>query len=193
MKIHPNSRPLRVALLGACMVTTVAGADPAWIGEARSVATSVPPRLLEVLKAEIDKGGPEGAIAACRDEAPKLARAASERTGWQVRRVSLKNRNPRAVPDAWEAAVLQDFDRRAAAGENPMTLERAEEVTENGQTVRRYMRALPVQELCVSCHGPADQLKPAVTATLKALYPDDRGIGYSVGQIRGAMTIRRAP
>lgn len=181
------------ALAAATATQAQAPAEPPWVGDARQVATSVPPKLLEVLKAEIDKGGPEGAIAACRDEAPKLARAASERTGWQVRRVSLKNRNPKAVPDAWEVAALQDFDRRAAAGESPMTLERAEEVTENGQTSRRYIRALPVQELCVACHGPVDRLSPAVVDRLKALYPDDRGTGYSVGQIRGAMTIRKSP
>lgn len=188
---RPPAQRLLVTLLCVVSAGAATAADPEWIAEARSVATSVPPKLLEVLKTEIDKGGPEGAIAVCRDEAPKLARAASERTGWQVRRVSLKNRNPKAVPDAWEAAALLDFDRRAAAGESPATLERAEVVTENGQASRRYIRALPVQELCVACHGPADRLSPAVGERLKALYPDDRGTGYSVGQIRGAVTIRR--
>lgn len=170
----------------------VAAADPSsWIGEARSVATSVPPKLLAVLKAEIDKGGPEGAIAVCSEIAPKLAAEASQATGWQVRRVSLRNRNPRAVPDDWERAVLQDFDRRAAAGENPATLERAEEVVVDGKTVWRYMRALPTQELCMNCHGMPDRLSEAVREQLRARYPADQAVGYSVGQIRGAMTIRK--
>lgn len=165
--------------------------DPAWTADARKVATSVPPKLLAVLKTEIDKGGPEGAIEVCRDKAPALAKAASEETGWAIRRVSLKNRNPKAVPDAWERAVLEDFDRRAAAGESPATLEKAELVSENGQQVRRYMRALPTQDLCLNCHGPVGQMKPAVVEKLKALYPDDKGTGYAVGQIRGAMTIKK--
>jgi hypothetical protein len=166
-------------------------ADPPWIDEARSVATSVPPKLLSILTAEIAKGGPEGAIAVCRDEAPKLAKAASETTGWKVRRVSLRNRNPKAVPDAWERATLEDFDRRAAAGANPASLERAEAVQEDGRTVWRYMRALPVQEFCLNCHGMPDRLSPAVKERLRELYPDDKGVGYSVGQIRGAMTISK--
>ncbi|WP_119353145.1 Tll0287-like domain-containing protein [Azohydromonas sediminis] len=170
----------------------VALADPAaWIGEAHSVATSVPPKLLAVLKAEIEKGGPEGAIAVCSEVAPKLAAEASQATGWQVRRVSLRNRNPRAVPDDWERAVLEDFDRRAAAGENPATLERAEEVVVDGKPVWRYMRALPTQELCLACHGPRERLGEGVRAQLGARYPADRAVGYSVGQIRGAMTIRK--
>ena len=166
-------------------------ADMSWVGEARGVSTSVPPKLLAVLQAEIAKGGPEGAIAACRDQAPQLARTASEQTGWTVRRVSLRNRNPKAVPDAWERAALEDFDRRAAAKESPATLERAEVVVENGQRVQRYMRALPTLELCTQCHGTADKLSPAVVARLKALYADDRATGYRVGEIRGAMTLRR--
>ena len=165
--------------------------EPAWVGDARGVATAVPPKLVAVLVAEIGKSGPEGAILMCRDTAPRMAKAASDESGWNVRRVSLRNRNPKAVPDAWERAALEDFDRRAAAGESPATLEKAEAVTEDGKLWYRYVRALPVQPLCVSCHGPADQLAPAVKERLKALYPDDRATGYKPGEIRGAITLRR--
>jgi hypothetical protein len=120
-----------------------------------------------------------------------MARAASEQTGWNVRRVSLRNRNPKAVPDPWERAVLEDFDRRAAAKESPATLEKAEITTLDGKVVQRYMRALPTLPLCTQCHGAADKLSPAVTAKLKALYPADRATGYAVGEIRGAMTLVR--
>ena len=166
-------------------------AEASWVADARKVSMSVPPKLLAVLQEEIARGGPEGAILVCRDQAPQLARAASLESGWTVRRVSLRNRNPKAVPDAWERAVLEDFDRRAAAGESPATLEKSEVVTDDGKQVRRYMRALPTQELCLNCHGPVDKMKPAVVEKLKALYPDDKGTGYAVGQIRGAMTIRK--
>jgi hypothetical protein len=53
------------------------------------------------------------------------------------------------------------------------------------------MRALPTQPLCLACHGDAASLSPAVSARLKELYPEDRAVGYTVGQIRGAMTIKR--
>jgi len=182
-----------VALLAGCASDAPAPkpADMGWVPEARNVATSTPPKLLAVLQEEIAKGGPESAIEVCRDKAPAMARAASEQSGWNVKRVSLRNRNPKAVPDAWERAALEDFDRRAAAKESPATLERAEVTIENGQAVQRYMRALPTMPLCTQCHGAADKLSPAVTAKLKALYPDDRAVGYAVGEIRGAMTLRR--
>ena len=125
-------------------------------------------------------------------KAPEMAKAASKATGWNIRRVGLRNRNPKAVPDAWERVALEDFDRRAAAGEAPATLEKAELVREGDRNVYRYMKALPVQELCVACHGPADRLSPAVKSELKARYPDDKATGYTPGQVRGAITIRKS-
>lgn len=168
-----------------------APADMSWLPQAREVAQNVPPRLLAVLQDEIARGGFEGAVQACRVKAPEMARAASEQTGWQIRRVSLRERNPRAVPDAWERTALEDFDRRAAAHEPPAGLERAEVVSEGGQTVRRYIRALPTMDLCLNCHGKPERLNPAVVARLKELYPNDRGVGYANGEIRGAITLRR--
>ncbi len=184
---------LRRWLLGALLVACpcLAAEEAALLEEARRVAAVLPPRLLAVLQQEIARGGFEGAITACRDTAPELAREASAESGWAIRRVSLRNRNPAALPDAWERAVLEDFDRRAAAGENPAALERGETIVEHDQPVYRYMRALPTQELCLACHGTAQRISPAVRAQLAELYPDDRATGYEVGDIRGALTLRR--
>lgn len=159
--------------------------------EARGVSSAIPPKLLNVLDEEIKKGGPEGAIGVCRDKAPAMAKAASEKSGWAIRRVSLKNRNPKAVPDAWEEAVLKDFDKRAAAGEKPTGLEKGEVVTMDGKQVYRYMKALPTQDLCLNCHGTPDRISPAVQAKLKELYPADKAVGYHAAEIRGAITIKK--
>lgn len=177
------------ALLAA--VVPANAADDAWVAEARTVAAAMPPKLLALLTDEIAKNGPEGAIEVCRDKAPQMAKAASEQSGWQIRRVSLRNRNPKAVPDAWEQAALAEFDRRAAAGDNPATLERAEVVTEGGQTVARYLRALPTQEMCLACHGTPDKVSAGVAERLQALYPNDHAVGYGKGQIRGAITLKK--
>ena len=180
----------KTALAAALLATLPAFADDL-LPEARKVASMVPPKLLAVLTVEMDKSGPEGAIGVCREKAPEMAKAASQQTGWAIRRVSLNNRNPKAVPDAWERAALEDFDRRAAAGESPATLEKGELVTEDGKKSYRYMKALPTVEVCTNCHGAQDKLSPAVKEKLAALYPHDKGVGYSAGQIRGAITIRK--
>lgn len=180
-----------MALLGCA---SAPAPDTAWQAEARQVASAVPPKLLAVLQTEIARGGPAGAVEVCRDKAPAMARVASEESGWAIRRVSLRNRNPKAVPDAWERTALEDFDRRAAAGEPPAQLERAEVVSDGSRRLQRYMRALPTQDLCTQCHGTPDRISPAVAAKLAQLYPQDRATGYQVGQIRGAITlVRPAP
>lgn len=159
--------------------------------EARNVASAIPPKLLNMLTEEIARNGPEGAISVCREKAPQMAKEASEKTGWNIRRVSLKNRNPKAVPDAWEQAVLADFDKRAATGEKPASLEKGELVVDGDTKTYRYMKALPTNELCMGCHGAPERLSPAVKSKLDELYPHDKATGYSPGQIRGAITLKR--
>lgn len=180
---------IAAAALIAPFATTLANAgDDPMLGEARKVAMTLPPKLLASLQEEIKKSGPEGAIPVCKDMAPKMAGEISQQTGWKIKRVSLKPRNEaRAIPDAWEQAALEDFDKRAAAGEPPAQLEKGEKVGNE----YRYVKALPVQPLCLSCHGPADQLSPAVKSVLGTHYPNDRATGYSVGQIRGAISVRK--
>ncbi|HEX8988340.1 MAG TPA: DUF3365 domain-containing protein [Rhodocyclaceae bacterium] len=157
----------------------------------RETAAKMPPKLLGVMQDEIAKGGPVGAISTCRDKAPAMAKSLSEATGMQIRRVSLKNRNPKAAPDAWEREMLEEFDRRAAAGENPATLEAAATVVEDGKPVRRYMKALPTQELCLMCHGTSDTIGQDVAGKLKELYPDDKAVGYHAKEVRGAITVKK--
>ena len=179
---------IAVALITPFATTLASANDNDLLGEARKVATTLPPKLLASLQEEIGKSGPEGAIPVCKDMAPKMADEIAAQTGWKIRRVSLKTRNDtRAIPDAWEKAALEDFDKRAAAGEPPAQLEKGEKIGNE----YRYVKALPVQPLCLSCHGPVEQLSPAVKSALEQHYPNDRATGYSVGQIRGAISVRK--
>lgn len=160
--------------------------------EARKVSAEFGQKLGGELKKSIEQGGPENAIGVCKDVAPAIASDVSRKRGWKVSRVSLKIRDPLlGLPDAWEQKVLADFDRRAASGEKPETLEFAEAVTEPAGRSLRYMKAIPTQELCLGCHGPADKLAEGLKKKLSEAYPHDKATGYSVGQVRGAFTIKK--
>jgi len=181
-----------ITLVCSALLAGTAQADEAkLLEEARALPGTMVPKLLEVLQDEIAKGGHANAISVCREKAPAMAKGLSEKTGWAIRRVSLKNRNPKATPDAWEAAVLQEFEQRLAAGQSPVTMDKSEVVEIDGKKVMRYMKALPTQELCMSCHGKENKVSPEVQAKLKELYPDDKATGYDVGQIRGAITAKK--
>jgi hypothetical protein len=104
----------------------------------------------------------------------------------------LRTRNPLlGTPDPWEQRVLEDFDRRAAAGDKPDAIEFGEVVSEPAGRYFRYLKAIPVTGLCVTCHGQRDQLSPFIQDQLRAEYPHDKAVGYTPGQLRGAVTVKR--
>ena len=186
-----NKSLVAAACLAAFSVSAIAQ-EGNLLPEVRQTAMSMPPKLLDVLDAEIKKNGHAEAMVVCREKAPAMAKALSEAKGMQIRRVSLKNRNPKAVPDAWERHVLETFEKRTAAGEKPGMLEASEITVVDGKRVMRYMKALPTQDLCLACHGTEDRLDKDVKAKLKELYPDDKAVGYSAAEIRGAITVKKA-
>lgn len=182
-----------LVLTAALAAAPVAAADTArMVDEGRQVSAAFMKALAGELQREMKAGGPVQAIGVCKDEAPQIASALSRQHGYKVSRVSLKTRNPvLGTPDAWEQKVLAEFDRKAAAGADPKTLEASEVVEEPTGRYFRYMKAIPVGDVCVACHGPADKVADAVKAKLAEEYPHDRALGYSVGQIRGAFTVKR--
>lgn len=141
------------------------------------------------LKAAMASGGPTHAIEVCQQIAPGIAANISKDTGWEVSRTSLRLRNPSNAPDLWEQRVLKEFEQRVAQGEDAKGIEHHEVVSSNGQRDFRYMKAIPTDEVCLTCHGK--NLAPAIAAKLKDLYPQDEATGFAVGDLRGAFTIRQ--
>jgi len=140
------------------------------------------------LKASMQTGGPVAAISVCKEAAPAIADDISGQTGWQVGRTSHRLRNPANKPDAYEAEILARFLEARKNGADPATLETHDVVTlANGSTAYHYMKAIPTQAACLTCHG-AD-LAPDVQAALALSYPDDEATGFREGDIRGAFTI----
>ncbi len=185
---------IRVFALGLVAIAPLAAAqtDSALEDGARKLAAQLQSALASRLLAEVKAGGPAAAINVCNTVAPSLAAEISRREGVRLTRVSLKTRNALlGTPDAWEQAVLKRFDERVAKGEKPEALEHAEIVTEPNGRYFRYMKALPVQALCVNCHGAPDALAPEVKAQLAKDYPFDQATGYREGQVRGAISLKR--
>jgi Protein of unknown function (DUF3365) len=154
--------------------------------QAMALANEFAGLLKPRLKQALAEGGPANAIGVCADVAPGIADTLSNQSGWTVKRVSLKSRNAsRAVPDSWERTVLQEFARRQAAGETPADIRLGKIV--GGQY--RYMQAQLVEPVCLVCHGR--NLAQEVTKTLQEYYPDDWATGYSLGEVRGAISLSK--
>lgn len=159
--------------------------------ESRKIIKEFASQLGGEMQKEMQANGPVAAIKVCRNVAPAIASEVSRKNGWNVGRKSLKTRNAAlGMPDAWEQKVLADFEKRMEK-ENPANMEFAEVVTEPQGKFYRYMKAIPVQDVCLKCHGTDETIPQNVKDALKAEYPHDKATGYTLGQIRGGFSIKR--
>lgn len=162
------------------------GGQAAKESEAKALISKFVSQMKPLLKSSIAERGPADAIDVCAVEAPLLADTIASESGWQVSRVSARPRNSsRGVPDAWERQVLETFDARQTAGELPNTINFGELV--DGEY--RYMQAQGVEPVCLLCHG--ETISTDVLEALQRHYPDDSATGYSVGEIRGAISLSK--
>ncbi len=183
---------MAVALVAASMGSAVAEDDVKQRMEAaRAAAADFQKALSGELQKAIAAGGLVNAVGVCNTAAPAIAARISAEWKMTVARTSLKLRQPRDRPDAWELAQLQSFEQRKAAGENAAALEVGEYAEKDGRRVFRYMKAIPTGEMCLGCHGTS--IVPAVAAKLKTLYPEDAATGFKIGDLRGAFTVTQMP
>lgn len=160
--------------------------DPATIKpELGSFATSLKGILMETLGNE----GPVAAISFCKEKAPQEAARFSERTGWKIRRTSLRLRNPANAPDEWERKQLETFQAEVAAGKPAESLAFGESLpaTDDQPARYRFAKAIPTLPECALCHG--SEIAPEINDILARDYPDDKATGFAVGDLRGIFSI----
>lgn len=158
------------------------------IKKARDAVTTVAERFRAELGSMIKASGPAGALGACQSASTDLPTAVGDETGFEISRTALKLRNPENAPDPWELDVLKNFQAKAAAGSEAAKLEFADVVvTPEGDKLFRYMKAIPVTEACLACHGT--DLKQDVKAEISKYYPEDKAVGFKLGDMRGAFTV----
>ncbi|MFN3751361.1 MAG: DUF3365 domain-containing protein [Thiobacillus sp.] len=178
-------------LLAGCAAVPTAEEQAAMAADARRASGALIQQLGGELRTAIGEKGADGAIGVCKERAPRIAADLSQSSGFKITRVSPKNRNPAGVPDAWEAQAQAALEKRLAAGEKPDALETWEVVRTPQGKVFRYAKALPVQPLCLTCHGDPATIADGVKARLAAEYPFDKATGYAPGMIRGIVSIQR--
>ena len=188
-------KPIVTILLGALATSPVLAADDV---EQRKKASMQATKVLltelsSVLKKQIKASGPAEAINVCRELAPSITGRISNANGWQMTRVSHKYRNSLlGMPDGWEKSVLKKFEQRKKAGESLKTMAYSEVVTDpTGEKYFRFMKALPVKEVCLTCHGSKKDIPAGVQTKLNLLYPLDKATGFKKGDLRGAISIRQ--
>jgi len=150
-------------------------------------------RLRNDMMAEMQKAmkiGPAAAIGICRHLAPEIAARIQKETGWELRRISLKVRNPANRANDDEQSILLAWETRALSGQPVHTFRTIRMAERDGARAVHLMQAVPMIEACLACHGK--KIDPATMAEIHRLYPEDEAIGYALGEIRGAFSLYKS-
>jgi hypothetical protein len=182
---------LIATLLPPATIAADQAPTPPWVEQSRQLANQLGSRLKTELTTAIAAGGPVAAINVCHTRAPEIAAQLSQESGAKVGRTALRVRNPANAPDGIERDVLEQFSAELSSGKPQGPLEAVFEIDRGGQVERRYMRAIPTDALCLTCHGPS--LAPEVAAAIARDYPGDQATGFQQGQLRGAFVVTWAP
>jgi hypothetical protein len=128
--------------------------------------------LMGELKAELESGGPAGAVGVCRDLAPMIAEHVATEHGLAIGRTSHRLRNPKNVAPVWALPSVE-----GATGVRAMFVGPGGELG--------VLSPIELVAPCLACHGPEEALAEDVKAALAGSYPDDRATGFSEGDLRG--------
>ncbi len=139
------------------------------------------------VKQAIETKGIAEAVRYCNAKAYPITSKLSDDFGVEIRRVSGKNRNPLNAPDKNEEKMLSRFENELAEGQE---LKPVLEELPDGSKVY-YAPIKIIMPLCLNCHGnPETDINTETYNVIKQLYPDDKAVGYKMGDLRGMWAIK---
>jgi len=136
------------------------------------------------LKTQLQKDGANEALKFCALNAYKITKEIqSKYPNAEIKRISLKPRNPLDAPNEEELIILQAFERLNSINAKPKDI-----VVEKKDKKIIYKPLYISKQVCLKCHGNIDP-SSKLSQTLKHFYPDDKATGYKMGDFRGAVVI----
>lgn len=139
------------------------------------------------LQQHMKEEGPLGAAEFCATKAYALTADVDGQFGKdvQVKRISLKERNPANQAEGAEKVVLQSLENLQKSGVllPEYLVERV-----NKETYRYYKPLTINKEVCLKCHGDLGE-NPKLAQFLAKTYPNDKATGYKFGDLRGAIVV----
>lgn len=147
--------------------------------------------LKSILVNQIQTNGVLKAVSVCSDTAQVLTNNFGLQKGVFIRRVSFNNRNKNNFPDDFEKKVLNKFELLHQNKELNSETEHVEIVREGEFKYLRYLKPILVQAECLNCHGSESDIMPEVQKLIARKYSKDKAVGYSIGDLRGAVSLKK--
>jgi hypothetical protein len=153
------------------------------IQKGSDVAATLVKRLGGELKSQMQTSGAIGALHFCSQNAQVITDQVGKESGVQVKRVSLKNRNPINMASSEEQAILNEWEKLQKVGKPLPNYE----IKANGQYTY-YKPILINNDACLKCHGDIGRDTPLAKEILST-YSDDKAMGYKMGDLRGMIVV----
>lgn len=153
------------------------------------IVQSAGKRLSSTLMTKIEESGISGAVGFCNLSALPITKEISANYGVEIKRTSLKIRNPKNRPSGEEVSVLNDFEERLNKGD---ALKPVVNLDREGRP--HYYAPILAQKKCLMCHGELGKnLSVPVDSIIKSRYPEDLATGYREGELRGIWSVTFEP
>lgn len=153
--------------------------------EGNEIVASAGKKLSSTLMTKIQEGGIPEAVSFCNESALPITENMSAYHGAEIKRTSLKFRNPENAPTEEEKSVLNGFMETLARGDS---LRPVVQLEKDGQA--HYYAPILVEKKCLMCHGQLNrELSAAVDSIIRSRYPEDLATGYSEGDLRGMWSV----
>lgn len=178
---------IRILLASMILAGHSLAYDGAAMEKGRAAARVLNETLRKKMLASIREVGLSESLVVCVYQARALAGEVEATQGVRVRRTSLKLRNPRNAPDAYEKDLLARLEGLQLEGKLPVEV--LEERRTGSERVYRYAKPLLVEAMCLTCHGRGEEIPDEVRRELEIRYPHDVATGYKLGDLRGIVTV----
>jgi hypothetical protein len=155
------------------------------IEKGKKIAASTFASLSGALQKAMKEGGVPNAIEYCNLNALSIKDSLSKAENAVIRRTSLKVRNEADTPTKTELEILNQFHQSDSEGKEITPLIQQ---LESGNIA--FYAPIRVNEFCLQCHGKiGETLTEENHQIIQSKYPNDKAIGYSVGDLRGMWSI----
>lgn len=159
--------------------------------ETREIVSNFTTSLIRRCEIEIESIGLHAATEICRITAPQVYYEYSVKNKIILNLVSLTPRNVvTGHADAWEQAGLLKIQKMTNIDQTSK-IEIVELVQEPAATYYRYMSPLFATPFCLKCHGKKIELDRGIASSIEFLYPEDKAMGYALGDLMGAISIKK--
>lgn len=170
---------MKYLILNFIIITTLFASEDTFKQNAQKILDPIKKAFMGELKTGMQEG-PYNAFDLCHLKAPHLIEY-DQGEKYDIGRTSNKIRNKANSPEDWMKEILKEYEKSTA--DQPKKA-KVYKVLDNKNV---YVEPIYVKAMCLNCHGKADG---SVAKKLKKLYPEDKAVGYQVGEFRGLFYIR---